>query len=370
MIITTYRGHRKYIRSALESIKKSINVLKKHIPNINAEVLVIDTSGDKEIEDICKQFNVIYIVAPNHLTIARNIGIERAKYEIILFMDSDCTADPNLLYEHIITYIKNRNEKLAGVVGLTVFKGYKGFGYKALKDSIFFYPLSFAKRMKYPPWGTTTNISFRRDVLKEVGGFKSDWPLNIGGEDVELGLRIYSNGYFLVSNPKAIVYHPTEPINSLWTNFKKDWLYGRSDYYLYKSFPNIRYNDVVKLSFFYAVNLTIILLLALCVTPIFLVALFLVVLLPLFVSWFFIKKKTRKSILQHIFSEITYTIHELGFIYEGIRHKDLKPIYKKVKYFPKQQLYEWELIVARTWGMFITMLIIVLLLFLILILYK
>lgn len=50
----------------------------------------------------------------------RNVGAREAKYDIVLFLDSDCIATPNLLNEHYKMYT---DDHVGAVAGLLEFVG-------------------------------------------------------------------------------------------------------------------------------------------------------------------------------------------------------------------------------------------------------
>jgi hypothetical protein len=68
------------------------------------------------------------------------LGARLAAYSIILFIDSDCESSPVLLEEHLAPYEKH--EKIAAVLGRTVFKGTESFIWKVLQFTPFLKPLN------------------------------------------------------------------------------------------------------------------------------------------------------------------------------------------------------------------------------------
>ena len=49
-------------------------------------------------------------------------------------------------------------------------------------------------------------MAFKKNVLLEIDGFDPFYEMNCA-EDVDIGLRVRKNGYFLHYTPKAVVYH-------------------------------------------------------------------------------------------------------------------------------------------------------------------
>ena len=70
------------------------------------------------------------------------------------------------------------------------------------------------------------NMSFRREVLEEAGGFRTDLgrigSRPLGGEETELCLRIGRRrpGQVLLHDPAARVFHHVPPDRSSWRYFK------------------------------------------------------------------------------------------------------------------------------------------------------
>lgn len=89
-------------------------------------IIVDDNTPDDSIETLCNKFrktfkklgiDLIYVRNPRErsLTIARNIGVERARGDIIMFFDSDIILMPNYIEE--ILRIFNEKKDAVGVQG-------------------------------------------------------------------------------------------------------------------------------------------------------------------------------------------------------------------------------------------------------------
>jgi glycosyltransferase involved in cell wall biosynthesis/preprotein translocase subunit SecG len=55
------------------------------------------------------------------------------------------------------------------------------------------------------------NMSFRRDVLAEIGGLRDDYPGTEVGEDTDISIRVTKLGYRIVFNPRAVLLHVGAP---------------------------------------------------------------------------------------------------------------------------------------------------------------
>jgi glycosyltransferase involved in cell wall biosynthesis len=204
------------------------------------EILVIDSSENDEaatIRNLCAVQSVHYLRCANRVCKKRNMGIQQARGEYVLFADSDCEVSPDILEQHARVY-RSVGEGVGGVLGLTTISGDLAPIWRTLElDSSFTAAFSFARWLEYAPWGTCTNISFRRQVLLQVGGFDENWPLVVYGEDVDLGLRVKEAGFRIQCNPQALVEHNSTSISSMRQVLRKKYLSGRADYHLGRKHP-------------------------------------------------------------------------------------------------------------------------------------
>ena len=132
---------------------------------------------------------------------ARNFGAGKSKGNIIVFTDSDCVPEKNWLEEIIAPF---ENKKVGGVQG----------AYKTKQKELIaiFSQLEIAeryekmKKAKNIDWIGSYSAAYRLDVFKKLKGFDESFPI-ASGEDPELSYRLQKQGWKIVFNPKAIVYH-------------------------------------------------------------------------------------------------------------------------------------------------------------------
>ena len=223
----------------IDLLKTLITSLQKAISNYDGpiELIIIDdspTNEQNQIKQLCHRSKAQYISGPSSVREKRNIGIRTSDGEIVLFVDSDCKVSENIFKEHLKMYDK---PDTAGVLGVTEFVGKKNVIWRIVERTKFLDAFSFAKTLRNyvdsAPWGTCTNLSFKKEVLEQVGGFDTNFPFKLGGDDTDLGIRINKAGYKIKMNPNAIVYHTRET----WSNFsaviKRIFRWGRMDYYVF-----------------------------------------------------------------------------------------------------------------------------------------
>ncbi|GHV15387.1 hypothetical protein AGMMS49938_13510 [Fibrobacterales bacterium] len=147
----------------------------------NIEVLIIDSSNGIEKEKIhnsCIRFNALYLEGPDSVRKKRNIGITSAKYENIIFLDSDVFVVEGFLNEYDKTYKCNiSNDKLGGILGYTEFIGEKNFWWKVLELTSLVDSFSFARKYPFHSWTIANNVSFKTDILKKMVCLKKISPL-------------------------------------------------------------------------------------------------------------------------------------------------------------------------------------------------
>ncbi len=195
-----------------ERVKKCLDsLLALNYKKERLEIIIIDdgsTDGSTElIKRYSKKHGLTYLrterLGPSR---ARNLGVRHASGEFIAFTDADCIVDSEWINELLKGFF---DENTAGVGGSQKSPlDETDFGKDVQRV---FELLGFAG--EYIKTGTniqetehnpTCNVMYRKKVFDEVGGFVSDiWP----GEDVELDYRIKKQGYCLVFNPGALVYH-------------------------------------------------------------------------------------------------------------------------------------------------------------------
>lgn len=365
-VIIPIQGRSQLLEALLISLDKALSKDKYH-----AEIIIIDSSkqqDSKEIELLCEQYEAKYIKGPLNVREKRNIGIKEARGKIILFVDSDCEVSQNIFEEHLKMY---DNPDTGGILGVTEFAGKETPTWKIVKRTKFLDAFSFAKTLcnyvDSAPWGTCTNLSFRKRILKKVGGFDTNFPFRLGGDDTDLGIRINQAGYKIKMNPNAIVFHTRDTWNNLLAVIERIFRWGRMDYYVFykkhkdkisPTFPKpvIVFSFLLIFGFVKAIMDNILLGLSL---P------FIWLLLFLFLNTLFkivSSKDSFKSIFFEILAQSLHFLFDSGTIIESIKNKKLLALFKGPLDDPRQVIVLWNGKVKEIWSIVLSIFIILLVL--------
>lgn len=205
VIIPTYNRSDE-IKELLESL------LKQTIDQNDFEIIIVDDGSTDNTQELVTNFIIskglnIRFLQQDHKGPgeARNLGMENALGKYLLFIDSDCIADPEWLnaYKKAVT-----GSNPAGFGGpdavlpefspvqkaidysMTSFittGGIRGHSEKKISK---YYPRSF-------------NMGVRSDVYRKIGGMNKLRH----GQDIEFSHRIISTGEPVIKVPGAVVYH-------------------------------------------------------------------------------------------------------------------------------------------------------------------
>jgi GT2 family glycosyltransferase len=181
--------------------------MKLDYPNYEI-IVVVDGSTDNTCEVLKKYSNPIKIVEHEEnkgLSVARNTGINASDGDIIAFIDDDEVVRSDWLRRLVEAY--KTNHRICGAGGLV---------YKLNSDKLQHGKMKANKFGKTHGYGRGLtrneflilqggNLSFRKEILDEVGGF--DPYFTYANDELDLCIRITQKGYKLVYVPNAKVWH-------------------------------------------------------------------------------------------------------------------------------------------------------------------
>lgn len=321
----------------LEELLASLDVARERFDGASEVILVDDSSpADAErIEAACAVHDARRIEFGPSVSQKRNVGVEHARYDIVLLLDSDCLATPDLLIEHYRGYT---DAQVGAVAGLLEFVGPDTWFWKAVANSQFVVCFDFPRWMPTVPWTPTANCSMRRDLFLALGGFDAGFPDKPGGEDVDLGLRLTSSGHSMVCQPSALVYHQKKTWIPVRAMIKRLWNYGSADYFLMERHPDLLWRCYPRRTLFFLSVAVLCCALAVLAGPVMLAGIPLLLAADLFACAYAMQcyEKRRVSLLQQAVIQLLIIDNELGFLHRCLRHRRLDFMGKQLVYFEGQ----------------------------------
>jgi len=184
----------------------------------NFEVIVVDDGSTDNtkvlVENHKKNLDLKYLFQQNKGPgVARNSGMEKAKGDIFVFIDSDCTVPENYIknltrhlenedfdafggpdtsHKDFSPFLKAVNYSMTSFIGTGGTRGSKG------KQLAKYYPRSF-------------NMGIKKKVYEKIGGMNALRH----GQDMEFSNRIYTAGFKILYFDDVKVFHKRR------TNLKK-----------------------------------------------------------------------------------------------------------------------------------------------------
>ncbi len=205
-IIVPFYNRKDEIQALLESFQFL------NFPVARYELILVDDGSMDDISSLIQKYlddkdiNLIYLSQRNlGPGAARNLGMKRANGTFLIFIDSDCTVDPNWLKEIDRSLQETSADAFGGpdsyrddfppllkainysMTSFLTTGGIRGHKNKKLGK---FYPRSF-------------NMGLNLDTYRNIGGFGQLRH----GQDIEFSNRIIKTGAKVIQIDKAIVYH-------------------------------------------------------------------------------------------------------------------------------------------------------------------
>ena len=202
-----------------EYVRKCLQCLESQDPCPD-QIIVVDASEDDKTAKVVAEFPaVLYLRNDNgfgRMTASRNIGLKHSIGDIIAYVDDDAFAHPGWLAALISAYttpeigavggralnnVPGEETRNVDKIGRVSSRGVLEGNFAADPGKI----ISVEHIIG-------CNMSFRREVLARLGGFREDFP-GISGicEDTDMSLRVRRVGYSILFNPRSVVDHIAAP---------------------------------------------------------------------------------------------------------------------------------------------------------------
>src|SRR5690554_136497 len=203
-VIIPTRNRYDYIQLLLEDIvKQTVSVF---------EVIVVDQSDETRALNNC----IHIFTETTGPCISRNIGVAKAKGEILVFLDDDARINPDFIEEITQPILKREFDAVAGAVcdpeGNYLFEKE---GYLTQNN------INFIKVLTSNPNAPGSRISLclpggcsaiLTEVFNKIGGFDESYDPTGAGEDREMSLRLYKQGFRVWYNANAKLLHERSPV--------------------------------------------------------------------------------------------------------------------------------------------------------------
>lgn len=225
-----YRLQGEPLVSIIIPTKDKANFLKRCIDSIktkntyrNYELIVVDNGSSEqetlsyllEVDKFCK-CKVLPYNEPFNYSKINNFAVKHAHGEYILFLNNDVEAITPGWIEEMLSYCQRQEVGAVGVKlifpdntiqhgGVIVgMRGVAGHAFYTIPDDASGY-MNLAHVARNYSAVTAACMMMRKNVFNEIDGFDED--LDIAFNDVDLCLKIISNGYNIVWTPHAKLYH-------------------------------------------------------------------------------------------------------------------------------------------------------------------
>lgn len=173
---------------------------------------------------------------------ARNLGVQKAEGDIIIFIDSDLIVTPVFLQAHADALAAGReelsNDKLftyGAVINTCNFEAPTAEPYKITDFSAAYF--------------ATGNVAIAKHWLEKAGLFDTGFQL-YGWEDLELGVRLKKLGLKLIKCPQAVGYHwhPAFSLDQIPRMIDQEIQRGRMGVLFYKKHPTWEVKMMIQMT--------------------------------------------------------------------------------------------------------------------------
>lgn len=177
----------------------------------NFEIIVVDQSDNKQPILNCKHIFTDSL-GP---CISRNIGVKNSSGEVLVFLDDDARVYSNFIEEITMPILKDRFDSVVGAI-CDLEGNYLSSGNKFLTKNNSNFIKVFTNNPNADESRTCMAFSggcaaIKRCVFDVIGGFNEDFDPTGAGEDREIAIKLFVDGYSIWYNSNAKLLHGDAP---------------------------------------------------------------------------------------------------------------------------------------------------------------
>lgn len=184
----------------IELLKKTFNNTISNVVKHGGEIIIVDNGSDDGTREFLleknKKFNFINIIVNNKnlgIAPARNLGLKKAKYDVIICMDDDMLIDEDNYLKCKKVFIKHKN---AGVIAPLCIDHEKD---KHLNNK-----LNLLEPYKVSNHHGSFGIFYKEAIIKAN---YLDEKCFYGAEERSLCMKVHINGYEIIFDPSIVGLH-------------------------------------------------------------------------------------------------------------------------------------------------------------------
>lgn len=228
VIICSYNG-----ASTVESCLRSM----ERIRYPDFEVIFVDDGSKDNTQEILKKFPWVRNIHQENkgLSYARNVGMNAARGEIIVYTDSDCEADEDWLY-YLAVAMKRGGHAGMGGPNLIPDEGSWVADCVGLSPGGPTHVMIDDRTAEHVPG---CNMAYYTALAKQINGFDSQYRK--AGDDVDFIWRLQNLGHTIGFAPAALVWHYRR--NTVQAYLKQQRGYGEAEALLKYKHPD-RFNSL------------------------------------------------------------------------------------------------------------------------------
>lgn len=212
------------------------------------EIVVVDDGSTDGTVNWLKanadHFPHVRLLEQNHLgpAAARNVGVEAATGDTIVFIDSDLVVLETFLDSHALALVRGQQQ-----IGSDRLFTYG----RVINTCNFENPTSepFKVTDYSQAYFATGNVAIARHWLTKAGLFDTQFTL-YGWEDLELGVRLKQLGLRLIKSPEAVGYHwhPPFSLDQIANLIDKEIQRGRMGVLFYQKHPSFEVKLMIQMT--------------------------------------------------------------------------------------------------------------------------